>query len=77
MYRLYPSSLLKITMFLSATLGSFAAQADYVQTNLVSDIPGFATITDSELKTRGARRQVARVQFGYRTRARTRPLSTR
>ncbi len=50
MYRLYPSSLLKITMFLSATLGSFAAQADYVQTNLVSDISGFATITDPELK---------------------------
>jgi len=37
-------------IFLSATLGSFAAQADYVQTNLVSDIPGFATITDPMLK---------------------------
>jgi uncharacterized protein (TIGR03118 family) len=37
-------------IFLSATLGSFAAQADYVQTNLVSDISGFATITDPMLK---------------------------
>ena len=37
-------------IFLSATLGSFAAQADYIQTNLVSDISGFATITDPMLK---------------------------
>jgi uncharacterized protein (TIGR03118 family) len=50
MHRFYPGSLLKIMMFLSATLGSFAAQASYVQTNLVSDIPGFATITDTMLK---------------------------
>ena len=50
MYRLYPSSLFRIMIFLSATLGSFAAQASYVQTNLVSDIPGFAAITDTMLK---------------------------
>ena len=36
--RSYPSSLLKIIVFWSATLSSFAAQADFVQTNLVSDI---------------------------------------
>ena len=50
MHRSYPSSLLQIMIFLSATLGSFAAQADYIQTNLVSDISGFATITDPMLK---------------------------
>ena len=43
MHRIYPSSLLKVVIIPSATLSSFAAQADYVQTNLVSDIPGFAT----------------------------------
>ena len=45
MHRFCPSTLL----VLSATLGSFSAQADYVQTNLVSDIPGFATLTDPAL----------------------------
>ena len=50
MHRSYPSSLLQIMIFLSATLSSFAAQADYVQTNLVSDISGFATFTDPMLK---------------------------
>jgi uncharacterized protein (TIGR03118 family) len=49
MHRFCPSTLLKTTIVLSATLGSFAARADYVQTNLVSDIPGFATITDPAL----------------------------
>jgi hypothetical protein len=33
-----------------ATLASFAAQADYVQTNLVSDMPGLGQITDASLK---------------------------
>ena len=37
-------------IFLSATLASFAAQADYIQTNLVSDMPGIAQITDASLK---------------------------
>ena len=50
MHRSYPSSLLQIMIFLSATLSSFAAQADYVQTNLVSDIQGLAAITDAALK---------------------------
>jgi uncharacterized protein (TIGR03118 family) len=50
MHRSYPSSVLRIVIFLSTTLGSFAARADYVQTNLVSDIPGFAAITDPLLK---------------------------
>jgi uncharacterized protein (TIGR03118 family) len=50
MHRTYPKSLLRIVIFLSATLSGFAAQADYVQTNLVSDIPGFAQITDASLK---------------------------
>jgi uncharacterized protein (TIGR03118 family) len=48
MHRFYPSSLLQL-LILSATLGSVTARADYVQTNLVSDIPGFASITDSSL----------------------------
>jgi uncharacterized protein (TIGR03118 family) len=46
MHRFYRSALLQLMSFLPATLGSFAAHASYVQTNLVSDIPGFATITD-------------------------------
>jgi hypothetical protein len=29
--------------------GTWRAEADYVQTNLVSDIPGLAAITDSSL----------------------------
>jgi hypothetical protein len=45
MHRFYRSPLFQVMTFLSATLGSFGAQADYVQTNLVSDISGFATIT--------------------------------
>ena len=49
MHRFYPSSLLQL-LILSATLGSVTARADYVQTNLVSDIPGFASITDLSLK---------------------------
>lgn len=49
MHRFSRSSLPQIMIFLSATLGSFAAQADYVQTNLVSNISGFATITDPML----------------------------
>ena len=49
MHRFY-RSLLQIMVFLPATLGSFAAQAVFVQTNLVSDIAGFATITDPLLK---------------------------
>src|SRR6266850_4115740 len=49
MHRFY-RSLLQIMIFLSATLSSFAAQAVFVQTNLVSDIAGFATITDPMLK---------------------------
>ena len=49
MHRFY-RSVLQIVILLSATLGSFAAQADYVQTNLVSDISGLATITDPSLK---------------------------
>jgi hypothetical protein len=49
MHRFYPSSLLQL-LILSATLGSVTARADYVQTNLVSDIPGFASITDPSLK---------------------------
>jgi hypothetical protein len=54
MHRFYPSSLLQL-LILSATLGSVTARADYVQTNLVSDIPGFASIMDQ-------------VHFGYRIR---------
>jgi uncharacterized protein (TIGR03118 family) len=50
MHRSCPSTLLKTTIVLSATLCSFAAHADYVQTNLVSDISGFATITDPNLR---------------------------
>ena len=46
MHRFYRSPLLQLMIFLPATLGSFAAHASYVQTDLVSDIPGFATITD-------------------------------
>jgi len=42
--RSYPSSLLKIIVFCSATLISLAVQADFVQTNLVSDIQGFAEL---------------------------------
>ena len=49
MHRSCPSTLLKTTIVLSAALSSFAAHADYVQTNLVSDISGFATITDPNL----------------------------
>jgi len=49
MHRFYPSSLLQL-LILSATLGSVTARADYVQTNLVSDIPGFASIMDPSLK---------------------------
>ena len=49
MHRFFPSTLLKTTIVLSAALSSFAAHADYVQTNLVSDISGFATITDPGL----------------------------
>ena len=50
MHRSCPSALLKSTIVLSATLSSFAAHADYVQTNLVSDVSGFATIMDPNLK---------------------------
>ena len=54
--RSYPSSLLKIIVFCSETLISFAAQADSVQTNLVSDIhrvcgnyrPGSASLDHRE-----------------------------
>ena len=46
MHRFYRSPLLQLMIFLPATLGSFAAHASYVQTDLVSDIPGVATITD-------------------------------
>ena len=49
MHRSCPSTLFKTTIVLSAALSSFAAHADYVQTNLVSDLPGFATITDPNL----------------------------
>jgi uncharacterized protein (TIGR03118 family) len=45
-----PRSLLTTVIVLATSLGSFNAQADYVQTNLVSDIPGFASITDPLLK---------------------------
>jgi uncharacterized protein (TIGR03118 family) len=49
MHRFYPGSLLQI-LILSATLGSVTARADYVQINLVSDIPGFASLMDASLK---------------------------
>ena len=69
MHRPYPNSLLQIVIFLSATLGSFAAQADYVQTNLVSDISGFATITGSKLeKSVGNVVQSPQVHSGFRIR---------
>ncbi len=48
MHIFYPSSLLQL-IILSTTLSSVTARADYVQTNLVSDIPGFASITDPNL----------------------------
>jgi uncharacterized protein (TIGR03118 family) len=54
MHKTYSSSLLHITPFLAAvgllsSLGCVAQAAPYVQTNLVSDIPGLATITDPSL----------------------------
>jgi uncharacterized protein (TIGR03118 family) len=51
MHKPYLGLLLQIIMiFLSATLGSVTAHASYVQTNLVSDLSGFATIADPNLK---------------------------
>jgi hypothetical protein len=45
-------SLHKFWLALVIAIGAFCAEpgqalADYIQTNLVSDIPGLATITDS------------------------------
>ena len=51
------SNLFKRTLAVTGTvicalcLVTWRAQAQYTQTNLVSNIPGLATVTDSNLKT--------------------------
>ena len=50
-----------------------AEAADYTQTNLVSDIPGLAKITDSDLQNPWGVSFFGRAPFGSRTRA---PIGT-
>jgi hypothetical protein len=42
-------SLVTIAIAIGTLYGPSRADADYIQTNLVSDIPGLATITDPSL----------------------------
>ena len=53
--------------------GAGIAHAQFKQTDLVSDIPGLATVTDSNLKTRGVFRSCPAVPSGLRTRPQIRP----
>lgn len=46
----YRTSLLASAIAATALCAGRAEAAPYLQTNLVSDLPGFATITDPELK---------------------------
>ena len=53
-----------------------AEEAKLVQTNLVSDIPGLAAVTDANLKNPWAFRTASPVPSGSRTRGRIPPLCT-
>lgn len=48
-FRLLGGPLLAVALILAASMPSFAAQGSYAQLNLVSDVPGAAAITDSDL----------------------------
>ena len=65
-------SLHKFWLALVIAIGAFCAEpgqalAGYIQTNLVSDIPGLATITDSSLVNPWGFRVPPRAPSGFRT----------
>jgi hypothetical protein len=57
-------------LIVSGSVVPATAQLKINQTNLVSDIPGLAKLTDPDLETRGASRLVPRPRFGFLTMAR-------
>jgi hypothetical protein len=57
--------------------GGGIAQAQFMQTDLVSDVTGLAEVTDPNLKNLGDCRSCPGVRSGFPTRAQARPRSIR